>query len=398
VATPGDGEEDAGRAAIGQGLVGVLTPAGGTGGRFGGYERSESDPARQKALAPLFRVAGRRMSALDIRLANIRYWDDGEGGRVPAAVLTSATSAVALDRWRAGLDHPYRKILKLFAQHGLYRLDVALAAYAAPERWFDAILRDHEGRPSLKPSGPLGLFSAFVLSGLLDDWERRGVRYLAVANADDVGFRLDPRAVGHLERHPATDALVVAVPWGWSGVVRDVRVRGDASGWAVTEGGGPVLAPVPMADRTLDTGGALRRRRGSDGLTLSIVETRRPGRDLFNTGQVYLRVAALRRLLAGTGETSPLEALRRIAAAVPAPVEEKVVAARRTRQIAQPFHALLGLLRRCDVLIGTRRLGPGVRGSYATLKRPEDVPFAQLVVDGLGRHHDELTVAPAWSA
>lgn len=398
IAAPGDSEEETGQAAIGQGLVGVLIPAGGTGGRFGGYERPESDPARQKALAPLFHVAGQRLSALDIRLANVRYWDDSESGRVPAAVLTSATSAAGLGHWRAGLDHPYCKIVKLFAQHGLYRLDAALAASVAPERWFDAILRDRDGRPSLKPSGPLGLFSAFVLSGLLDDWERRGVRYLAVANGDDVGFRLDPRAVGHLERHSATDALIVAVPWGWSGVVHGVRIRGDASGWAVTESGGPVSTPILVAEQRPDSGGAVRRRRGPDGVTLTIVETQRPGRDLFNTGQVYLRLAALRRLLAATGSSSPLEAVRRITANVPASVEEKVVAAGRARQIAQPFHALLSLLCKCDVLIGTRQLGPGVRSSHATLKRPEDLPFAQLIVDGLSRHQNELIVAPAWSA
>jgi UTP--glucose-1-phosphate uridylyltransferase len=396
MAVPGDGEEEAGRAAIGQGHGGVVTPAGGTGGRFGGYHRAESDPARQKVLAPLFTVAGRRLSALDIRMANIRHWDGGDGDRVPAAMMASPTSRTALHRWRERLDAPYRTAVSIFAQHGLYRLDAALARTVARERWFDAILRDRDGRPSLKPSGTLGLFSAFVLAGLLDVWERRGVRYLAIANGDDVGFRLDPRAVGHLERHPAADALVVGVPWGWSGTVRTLRVRGDASGWAIAENGTVPPGPMPPADRAYDHGGALRIRP-----TLSIVESDRPAGDLFSTNQIYLRVAAVRRLLVRTEAPDPLEAVRRLTATAPAPVEEKTVpldgATRRGRQIAQPFHAILRLLHRCDVLVGTRQVGPGVRGTHATLKRPEDVPFAQLVVDRLAAH-DELAVAPAWSA
>jgi hypothetical protein len=394
--TPGDSEEEAGRAAISRGSVGVVTPAGGTGGRFGGYRRSESDPARQKVLDPLFTVAGRQLSALDIRMANTRHWDGGIGERVPAAVMASPTSDTALTQWRDRLDAPYRTAVSLFTQHGLYRLDAALAGTVAQERWFDAILRDGDGRPSLKPSGTLGLFSAFVLSGLFDRWEQRGIRYLAIANGDDVGFRLDPRAIGHLEHTPAADGLLVAMPWGWSGTIGAMQVRGDASGWAIAENGVAPPTQVPPGERVYDRGGALRLRP-----RLSIVESDQPTGDLFSTNQFYLRVTALRRILASTEAPDTVEAVRRLTAAAPSPVEEKMIpldgAPRRGWQLAQPFHAILRHLTRCDVLLGTRQLGPEVRGTHATLKRPEDVPFAQLVVDRLA-DRDELAVTPGWAA
>ena len=383
-------DEAAGRDAIERGLVGVLTPAGGTGGRFGGYGLPESHPGRQKVLARVLSLAGRRVSALDVRLANIRFWDAGAGDRVATAVMSAPTSELALRRWRESLDEPYRKTLRIFGQHGIYRIEAG-----AGRAWTDAILRGADGRPSLKPSGSLGLLSGFVLSGMFDLWQARGIEYLVVANGDDVGFRLDPRAVGHLVRCPGADGVVVGVPWGYTA---EPGLRGDRSGWCVDASGRPWRTPVAEQHRVYDSGGALHLVPDGGRHRLTITESAPPGPGLFNTNQFYLRLSAIRHVLeraAGGGDQ--LAAMHALCADAPIAIEDKTVLVdgvpRRARQLSQPFHSLLRWMRRCDVLSTSRQVGPGTRSSHATLKRPADAGFAQLVIDALQRHHGE-TAAP----
>jgi UTP--glucose-1-phosphate uridylyltransferase len=395
VVAPGPSDEEAGRSAIGAGIVAALVPAGGTGGRFGGYDVPETDPSRQKALVPAFTVGGRRVSALDIRLANVRYWDEGAGDRVPVAVMGSPTSADALRRWQRSLGDPYGKALRVFAQHGIYRLDRALLAGNPRNSWIDAILRDTGGRPSLKPHGGMGLFSAFMISDLLDTWERGGVAYVAVANGDDVLFRLDPRAIGHLANNPGADAVMVGIPWGYATTVErggvPVEARGDASGWSLDETGEALAEPPPAQDRRYDRGGAVLTTDGC----LSVVEGTRPDGALFNTNQLYVRLTAIRRLIDGTGTGDRAEAVGRIIARLPASLEDKTVVIdgveRPARQLSQPLHGLLSLLGRCDVITAAR--GAGVRGGYAPLKHPSDTRFAQLMLDARQAGGDELTLA-----
>jgi hypothetical protein len=375
--TAGDAEEAAGSAALRADIVGTLIPAGGTGGRFDGYGVPETDPSRQKALAPVFRVGGRRVSALDIRLANLRYWGDGVGDRVPVAVMGSPTSAAALREWRRSLSDPYAKSLQMFLQHGIYRLDRALIPGSPRGLWADAILRDADNRPSQKPHGGMGLFTAFVISGLLDTWERSGVAYVAVANGDDVLFRLDPRAMGHLAGNPEVDAVIVAVPWGFAATVRDTggsrEVRADESGWSMDENGTALAEPVPVPDRRYDRGGAITIARGH----LSIADgSRKPGA-LFHTNQLYLRLSAIRRLLGGSplaSAGSRAEAVARLISRLPAALEDKTVlidgVPRPARQLSQPLHGLLRLLDRCDVITASRGGGPGAHGGYGPLKHP----------------------------
>lgn len=396
VAQPVD--EAAGREAIRTGLVGMLIPAGGTGGRFGGYDVAEADPARQKTLARVFAVAGRPMSAMDIRLANIRYWDADGGDRIPVAVMSSPTSDAELRQWRAALDEPYRKSLRIFGQHGIYRLDAEVAPWS--RRWIDAILRDDDGRPSVKPAGSLPLLSSFVLSGMLQGWRDDGVEFIGVANGDDVGFRIDPRVIGHLVRNDDVDAVVIGVPWGFTATVRrrgsTIGVRGDRSGWVVDEYGRPVADPVPDRDRVYDSGGALCFTPGRADPSLSIVESGQPVADLFNTNQFYLRVSAIQRLLQRTGAVGTPAAVRRIRDTAVIYLEDKAVTiddrGRQARQIVQHFHAVLQWMTTCRVLTTTRRIGPDTRSSYATLKRRADIGFAQMIVDQLEQHRAELAL------
>jgi hypothetical protein len=383
-ATPEPDDLETGRRVIAGGGLGVLVPAGGTGGRFGGYHLPESHPARQKMLVRAFTVAGRRVSSLDIRLANVRYWSDSAGNRIPVVVTASPTNADLLYHWRAELDEPLRSSVEIAVQRGIYRVD---ADRIPGNPWTDAILRHLDGRPSLKSPGHLGVLSGFVISGHLDRWRSEGVEYLAVANCDDVGYRLDPSIVGYLHRNAQVDAVLVAIPWGYSAKVRredaTIAIRGDDSGWSTDEHGRPVADAVPPSERLYDRGGLLVHA----GARLSIVETARAAGGLFNTNQIYLRLSALERLLASAGTDDRVHAMQRTLAKLPAIIERKEVQLDDARvtalQMTQQLQAILSLLSRCDVFTATRNVHSGIRSSHATVKSPDDVPFAQLMVDAL---------------
>ena len=393
------GDEALGRAALSRGQVGVLVPAGGTGGRFGGYDVAETDPSRQKAMVPAFRIGERRVSSLDIRIANVRYWDGDAGGRLPTVVVGSPTNEAALRHWCSTLALPYRESVQVLAQHGIYRLDTALLMRGTGQDWINAILRDADGRPSLKPPGSLGLLSNLILSGVLDAWSARGIAYLVVANGDDVGHRIDPRVLGYLARHVDVDAVAVGIPWGYAATVRTggqvITVRGDDSGWSADEHGTPLVAAP--ADRVYDRGGALVVTEAGADHRLQVVTGTGPQDALFNTNQIYLRVSALERILDHTGATTRIEAVGRIMAQLPMMSEDKAVMVdgvqTPARQLGQPLHCLLALLDRCDIVPTTRVIRPGVRSSYAALKAPTDVAFAQMILDGLADNGDELTFA-----
>jgi hypothetical protein len=112
-------------------------------------------------------------------------------------------------------------------------------------------------------------------------------------------------------------------------------------------------------------------------------------------------VSALQRILRQAGADDLPAAVQRISSAVAISLEDKTVTlddgVRHARQISQPFHGVLRWMNRCDVITTTRAIGPDTCSSYATLKRPSDIRFAQLIVDDLERHRGGLVVEKSWS-
>lgn len=318
--------EKAGLAAIAKGTVAFVVPAGGTGGRFGGYGLPEGHPDRQKALVRAFQVNGKAVCGLDIRLANARHWRAVTGARLPVAVMAAPTNHEAITAWADDPD------LLVYRQYGVYRL-----LNTGRERWFDEVLREPDGTPSLKPPGNLGALTCLALSGILDRWTDAGIEYLAIANGDDVGFRLDPRIVGMLAADPDLDVVVAGVPRG------------------------------PGANQ----GGAIGEVRGRVG----IVETPGSKSLLHNTNQFVVRASALRHAL-GLPAEDTVAAVRRFVDKEPFHVEHKRVGGADARQLQQHLPAALARLRMAAV-----RLTSETRGSYAALKRPEDVTYGQLLLD-----------------
>jgi hypothetical protein len=415
VAELDDGHEDLGRAALRAGAVGLLVPAGGTGGRFGGYGLAEDDPRRHKPLAPVLHVGGSPTCALDIRLANACSWRAELQGSLRVAVMASATNAAAIDAWRdrwveRGVDG-----LETYTQRGVYRLTLAgvaeLVAHGRIERWADHVLRDAGGRPSLKPFGALGCLTAFALDGRYERWREAGVETLVIGNADDAAFRLDPRVLGHLDRE-GLDAVVLGVPQGFRARVplstgHDLELRGDASGWCVDHRGrtcflepledgrarviceGTVLGTTTPS---IDVGGVLGEVERAGGWGLAVVEGLDPAAaleigSLFSANQLYLRCRALDPFLARGHE-----GVADLIDALPTFAEHKIVGDTTAVQFVQPVAGVLRVLdpNRVGALAMQRAPVAGQRGGYGAMKERADVPFTQHMLDTLAARPDDL--------
>lgn len=392
---------------VGAGSVGLVVPVAGSGGRFGGYGLAESDIRRQKALLRQFRVGAGVYSPLELRVGNALYWRERYGTRVPVAIMASTSNASVVTGLCRRLNEAGLGDIDIYVQPGVFRLHQS----RGPGRWFDYILREDDGRPSLKGAGNIGVLTGFAITGILAAWLESGVRYAAFANGDDVGFRVDPRILTYLDTYPEVDAVVVGVPWGVSGTVKlgsDVRdVRGDVSGWAILDDGRSAALlrdgdrwivevdgrSFELADVTVDKGGSLCEVHTDGQWRVGAVEelVRYPDGSypVYSTNQMYIRLSSLDRVLR---RVSPdvVTAVRTIVESIPARIENKKVRIGdrevMAEQFAQVANSLLPLLGTTTAMTQPRRLdGSGV-SAYAPLKTPSDVGFAQLTVDRLPPH------------
>ena len=412
-------DDQLGRELMGAGQLGVVIPSGGTGGRFGGYDRGESDLGRQKTLVPVFRLSGQARCALDVRVANTAHWQTETGGAIPVAVMGSPTNSGLLRSWNSERASLSGVQVITYQQHGTYRItspDGPHPAGQAHPRWQDAIVRNHDGTPALKPPGNLGTLTCLALSGILERWDGAGIQFLAIANGDDVGFRLDPRILGYLYRHPAVDAVITAVPWGIRGQTlasgRRVSVRADASGWCLASTGevgslqraGASTIEVRLGSHVselvspvLDGSGWLCEVATDRGWRLGVSERANwrhlPERDLLSTNQIYLRVAALRSLMGLGDYTDVPSAVARFVTQQPFLAERKTVQTDAGSFAAvQASQAMSSIFQQLSVvpLRISRAVSPGQYGGYAPLKVPSDVAFAQLFLDCSASSGDQL--------
>ncbi|MFD6194318.1 UTP--glucose-1-phosphate uridylyltransferase [Streptomyces sp. NPDC060275] len=364
-------DEAAGVAALADGRVGLLVPAGGTGGRFGGYHLPESDARRHKPLAPVFTAVGRPVCALDIRAANARHWSRTTGGAVPVAVLASPSTRVGVRAWAAGAGAAGLQV-SVYEQSGVYRFRKASMVGAASEARDlveDFLLRDAEGRPSGKPPGTLGLITAFVIGGLFQEWTDAGIEFVALANSDDVGFRIDPAIVGLLERRPDVEALVLVAPAAAPG--RSAKTKGGFLGEVLHHGSWQtcIIDGAAMANGEQD---------------------RYP---YLNTNQIYLRMSALHRLFPGRGPDPRAEAARRVRDALPLFAEEKTVlldgAPYEVLQLFQPVGELLRALHGVTAAVTSWQYTAARRGAHVPIKVTDDVAAAQCFLDEAAAGGDE---------
>jgi hypothetical protein len=130
-----------------------------------------------------------------------------------------------------------------------------------------------------------------------------------------------------------------------------------------------------------DSGGAICEVRTGDGWRVGVIES--GGRNqlaepLFSTNQFVVRVAAVRRVFGLPGDT--VAAVRRFVDRQPFHVERKKVGDTDVLQLQQRINVVFSHLRMAAVRL-SRDEPLDMRGSYAGLKRREDVPFGQWLLD-----------------
>lgn len=356
-----------GEALIADGGLGLLVPLAGSGGRFGGYDVAEGRPERLKPLRTVFRVKEQAVSSMDVRAAHAHFLARRGGTRVPLLLSCSRTTAPRVREWltqNGDVDAEVAMVPEM------YRIMVGRGEEDTCSRdlgTVDNVLRDPDGTPLLKPSGSLGLLLAASHSGVLDRWRNAGVRVVAAANADDVGFRVYQHVLGMFVASPSLDAVVLTTP-----VVVDEREHGPR-------------------------GGLLRERPVRGGWSAYVEEHARPStgatEEHFSTNQIYFRLDSLRRLFDGP-DGDRLDSVRRrlplYFEVKPVRVGERAVGA---LHAYQPYADVLRLLPSVVALTVRRAPGPGQAGGYAPLKSASDIPVAQSVLDAIGAVGDTLSFA-----
>ncbi|WP_426749707.1 UTP--glucose-1-phosphate uridylyltransferase [Myxococcus sp. Y35] len=183
------------------GQVASLVVAGGAGTRFGGGV---------KALVP---VLGDR-TFLDLKLEDARRAGERFGRPVPVVLMTSSLTD---DGIAAHLERkPLAQEVLRFRQRMLPRLTPELELF-----------RDAQGRLSFAPSGHGDFYRALRESGVGDALRRRGIRYLAFSNVDNLAATLDPVVLG-MHRRLGKPMLV------------EVTARANPQGGGLDVGAAPV--------------------------------------------------------------------------------------------------------------------------------------------------------------
>ncbi len=178
------GYRQAGEAALGQCAVVKLN--GGLGTSMGLNSAKALLPARANH------------SFLDLIAQQVLYWRRQSGHALPLLLMNSfATESDSLRALDAYPDLPAGQhgVPLSFLQHRVPRLDPETLQ---PVRWPD------EPRREWCPPGHGDLYTALVTSGLLETLLQHDVRYLFVANADNLGATLDLDILGFIasERIP----------------------------------------------------------------------------------------------------------------------------------------------------------------------------------------------------
>ncbi|WP_433598965.1 hypothetical protein ACQPXH_25155 [Nocardia sp. CA-135953] len=398
----GSEDESLGLDAIAGGSLGVLLPAAGTGGRFGGYHLAESDVRRHKSLAKVFEVNGRSMSGLDIRIANSRYWIERTGGDIPIVVAASHNTRPGIDEWVSTVRAAEISVLDLPAIPR-FRADIFRGGEHSIASQ-DFLLRNSDGTPNGKSAGPLGLIMQFAINGLLSEWVSRGVEFVAVCNSDDVGFRIDPALVGLLKRNSDIDAILSVVPVGFTGSVsrngRETLIRGDMSGWCVDSEGHDVSGDMLVLSETSTEKGGYLGRVLRNCVTRTIVVEHAVVSDrigefrYLNTNQFYFRTRSLVQALGGAERVDQPESLSTVRESFPIYAERKSVAIGGDSvdavQLYQPIGEILRALTNVLPIVTSRAPRPSALSGYMPLKSVNDVAFAQNYLNIAAAIGDEL--------
>lgn len=189
--------EEEGLRAIAAGHVGVLLMAGGQGTRLGFAHPKGMYDVGLPSHKTLFRIQAERI----LTLQRLGYECTGQRGRISWFIMTS--------------EHTIKPTRQYFEKYNYFGLDAAdvfmfeqgsLPCYGLDGK----ILLDEKYAVSKAPDGNGGIYRALRDQGVIDDMERRGVRYLHAHSVDNILIKVaDPVFIGYCVEQKADCAAKV---------------------------------------------------------------------------------------------------------------------------------------------------------------------------------------------